>query len=881
MIAGQRIFKMDDIYQGLTDKQVLISRNKYGVNQMPRPKLRSSWDFLKEVFQDKLNIILSFMMIMFIALSFAGYGSIYEAIGIGVVLIVVAITTVSTKMKTQKSAEILYQRANLQYVNVIRNGKTEQINSTDVVIGDIIKLQAGEKICADGYLVAGALDINNAILNGESKESKKTPVNKNFVYNEHTKITADSYTDKHSLFAGTTVLGGNGLMRVARIGANTENAKIMSSLWTINDTKTNLQIQLDKLADLISKIGTISAALIFTILLLVHFYNTDTQLDTSLIYVIFSNLTIALTIFVAAVPEGLPFIIGIITSQNVNRMIKSNILAKKPAKIPEAGNLQMLCTDKTGTLTYGFMQAIYNFTGNGNDIGFADKNGGYAKELFIKNVVTTCDCAFDSAGNVVGGNLTGRALLLSLESIAAEVAIIQQENSSAQRIPFNSKDKFSAVKTFDDGKLCYYLGAPEIILDKVKEFIDVDGKVKKLNKKLIQKLIKENAQKSMRMVATAYSKRWVDDNNELPDDLVLISVVAMRDEIRTGVNDVIKTLNKSNVQVMMITGDNLDTARAIAIDCGIISGKNDIAINAIDFDNLSDDEAKKTLHNVKVIARATPTTKLRVVQLAQSMNKSIGMCGDGTNDAPALKSADVGFAMGNGTDVCKEASDIIITDNNFLSVANCILLGRTFVHNVVNFLRFQLPINFTLVILSIVFPIMFGFDAFTAVQILIVNIVMDSLNSLAFGGEPPHKEYLSETVKTKNTSLLSKDIIAQIIWTTAGFCGVFAILQQLHNHTIFNDDVYMSARFALLVIMAVMNGFCVRTNKFNLFDGLYKNPMFIIVAVGIISTTIFAVTFGGLILQLTPLSPVQWLYILGLAFIIIPINYIWRFINRK
>ncbi len=881
MIAGQRIFKMDDIYQGLTDKQVLISRNKYGVNQMPRPKLRSSWDFLKEVFQDKLNIILSFMMIMFIALSFAGYGSIYEAIGIGVVLIVVAITTVSTKMKTQKSAEVLYQRANLQYVNVIRNGKTEQINSTDVVIGDIIKLQAGEKICADGYLVAGALDINNAILNGESKESKKTPVNKNFVYNEHTKITADSYTDKHSLFAGTTVLGGNGLMRVARIGANTENAKIMSSLWTINDTKTNLQIQLDKLADLISKIGTISAALIFTILLLVHFYNTDTQLDTSLIYVIFSNLTIALTIFVAAVPEGLPFIIGIITSQNVNRMIKSNILAKKPAKIPEAGNLQMLCTDKTGTLTYGFMQAIYNFTGNGNDIGFADKNGGYAKELFIKNVVMTCDCAFDSAGNVVGGNLTGRALLLSLESIAAEVAIIQQENSSAQRIPFNSKDKFSAVKTFDDGKLCYYLGAPEIILDKVKEFIDVDGKVKKLNKKLIQKLIKENAQKSMRMVATAYSKRWVDDNNELPDDLVLISVVAMRDEIRTGVNDVIKTLNKSNVQVMMITGDNLDTARAIAIDCGIISGKNDIAINAIDFDNLSDDEAKKTLHNVKVIARATPTTKLRVVQLAQSMNKSIGMCGDGTNDAPALKSADVGFAMGNGTDVCKEASDIIITDNNFLSVANCILLGRTFVHNVVNFLRFQLPINFTLVILSIVFPIMFGFDAFTAVQILIVNIVMDSLNSLAFGGEPPHKEYLSETVKTKNTPLLSKDVIAQIIWTTAGFCGVFAILQQLHNHAIFNDDVYMSARFALLVIMAVMNGFCVRTNKFNLFDGLNKNPMFVIVAVGIISTTIFAVTFGGLILQLTPLNPIQWLYILGLAFLIIPINYIWRFINRN
>ena len=878
MIPKQRILKMHDDFTGLTDKQVLASRKKYGFNLMPRPKLKSAWDFFKEVFQDKLNIILSFMMLMFVALSFAGYGSIYEAIGIGIVLIVVATTTVSTKIKTQKSAEELYLRANLQYVNVIRNGKTEQINSTDVVVGDIIKLQAGEKVCADGYLVEGALDINNAILNGESTESKKTPVRKDYVYNKNAKITADSYIDKHSLFAGTTVLSGNGLMRVARIGANTENAKIMSLLWTINDTKTNLQAQLDKIAELISKIGTASAALIFAILLTVHFYTTGAQLDTSLVYVVFSNLTIALTIFVAAVPEGLPFIIGIITSQNVNRMIKSNILAKKPAKIPEAGNLQMLCTDKTGTLTHGFMQAIYNFTGNCEDIGFADKDGGYTKEMFIKNIALTCDCSFDSAGNIVGGNLTGRALLLSLHNIKEEATAIQHDNLSVQRIPFNSKNKFSAVRTFNDDNLCYYLGAPEIILDKVNEFIDIDGKLKKLNKKLIQKLIKENAQKSMRMVATAFSKKWVDNNNNLPDDLVLISIVAMRDEIRTGVRDVIKTLNKSNVQVMMITGDNLDTARAIAIDCGIISDNNDIAINAVDFDNLTDDGAKKILHNVKVIARATPTTKLHVVQLAQSMNKSIGMCGDGTNDAPALKSADVGFAMGNGTDVCKEASDIIITDNNFLSVANCILLGRTFVHNVVNFLRFQLPINFTLVILSIVFPIMFGFDAFTAVQILIVNIVMDSLNSLAFGGEPPHKEYLSETVKTKNTPLLSKDVIAQIIWTTVGFCTVFAILQQLHNHAIFNDSVYMSARFALLILMAVMNGFCVRTDKFNIFDGIMKNPMFIIVAVGIALSTVFAVQFGGEILRLTPLTPIEWLYVFLLAALIVPINYIWKFI---
>ena len=287
--------------------------------------------------------------------------------------------------------------------------------------------------------------------------------------------------------------------------------------------------------------------------------------------------------------------------------------------------------------------------------------------------------------------------MATLKDIAQEVNSIQQENSEAERIVFDSANKFSAVKLINHKKQkCFYLGAPEVILAKTQNFIDTDGKVKKLDKALLNNIIKENAKKSMRLVATAYSNSWVDENI-LPDDLILISLVALRDQIRSGVSDVIKTLNKSDVQVMMITGDNLDTARAIAIDCGIINNKSDIAITAAEFDKLPDDDAKKSLSKIKVIARATPGTKLRVVQLAQSMKKCIGMCGDGTNDAPALRRADVGFAMGDGTDVSKEAGDIIITDNNFLSIANCILFGRTFVHNVINFLRFQLPINFTLV----------------------------------------------------------------------------------------------------------------------------------------------------------------------------------------
>lgn len=872
---------MNNIFYGLDDKQVLASRNKFGINQMPRPKQKSAWNLFMEVFQDKLNLVLLFMMLMFVALGIAGYGSIYEAIGIGIVLVVVALTTVSTKLKSQKSAEELYQRASMQDVSVIRNGKTYQIDSKQVVVGDILSVQAGEKICADGYLVDGQIDVNNAILNGESNEAKKVPAHKNFVFDDNADITADTYTDKHSVFAGTTVLSGKGLIKVVRIGANTENAKIMSTLWSINETKTTLQIQLDNLATLISKMGTVCAVLIFMVLLAVHFYYNDVSFNTALVYVVFSNLTVALTIFVAAVPEGLPFIIGIITSQNVNRMIKSNILAKNPNKIPEAGNLQLLCTDKTGTLTYGIMQTVYNFAGNGIEIGFDTNTGGKIKNIFIQNIAMTCDCVFDSKLNIVGGNLTGRALLAALKDIAQEVNSIQQENSEAERIVFDSANKFSAVKLINHKKQkCFYLGAPEVILAKTQNFIDTDGKVKKLDKALLNNIIKENAKKSMRLVATAYSNSWVDENI-LPDDLILISLVALRDQIRSGVSDVIKTLNKSDVQVMMITGDNLDTARAIAIDCGIINNKSDIAITAAEFDKLPDDDAKKSLSKIKVIARATPGTKLRVVQLAQSMKKCIGMCGDGTNDAPALRRADIGFAMGDGTDVSKEAGDIIITDNNFLSIANCILFGRTFVHNVINFLRFQLPINFTLVILSIIFPIIFGFDAFTAVQILIVNIVMDSLNSLAFGGEPPHTEYMAEPTKGKYSPLLSKSVIAQIVWTTLGFCAVFAVLELLHMRGLFSQDgVYMSARFALLILMAVANGFCVRTNKFNIFAGIMKNPMFIIVAVGIVLSTVFVVRFGGEVLQLAPLTAIEWLYIFLIALLIVPINYLWKLIRR-
>lgn len=858
-------------YTGLTNAEVIASRAKYGNNEMPRPKLKSAWQFFFEVFQDKLNIVLLIMMCMFIVLSAFGYGNVFEAAGIGIVLLVVAITTVASKLKGQRSAEELRIKSSMLYADVMRNGAPVHIPATEVVVDDIVILRAGEMICADGYVVDGAIAVNNAILNGESDECEKTPVPSDFVYNRDAKISGDTYIDAHSVFSGTTVLSGECVMRVARVGGSTENAKIMATLHSIDGVKTTLQIQLDNLADKISKIGSVCATIIFLVLLFVNIHSSGLAADASMLYMVFSALTVALTIFVAAVPEGLPFIIGIITGQNVSTMIKNNILAKNPNKIPESGNIQILCTDKTGTLTRGIIEPVHNFTGDGTDIGFDGALGGVIADAFLENIALTSGATYGSDGTIIGGNLTGRALLTAVAPVAQQITQIQSEVPVLERIVFNSANKFSAVRTAD---VSCYLGAPEVVLSHAKYYLDETGNIVRLNHNMIAELIKQNASRAMRLVATAYSTSWATDE-KLPDDLVLISIVAMRDQVRPGVSDVVGSLRKSGVNVMMITGDILDTARAIARDCGIVSETDDVAMSATDFEQLSDDAAKHMLPKIKVIARATPDTKLRVVKLAQSLNLCIGMCGDGTNDAPALKRADVGFAMGDGTDVCKESGDIIITDNNFLSIAKCILLGRTFVHNVINFLKFQLPINFSLVILSILFPLMFGFDAFTAVQILIVNIVMDSLNSLAFGGEPSRPEYMSEPAQGKDAPLLSRPVLAQVAWTTVGFVCVFGILATPMLQNVFQTpESYMSARFALLVFMAIMNGFCVRVDGFNIFNRLRTNPMFLTVAFGVIACTVLCVSFGGAVLQLSPLDASQWLVILCLSMLIIPINFV-------
>lgn len=862
-------------FPGLTSSEVQDMRKKYGSNKLPEPKLKSGFQFFIETFQDKLNMILLIMLIIFIIMAATGVGSVSEPLGIGVVLLAIALIGTRTNLKSQKSAQELRKRTSVHYCNVRRDGKIQHINTDDIVVNDVILLQSGDAIYADGYLIKGKLKVDNSVLNGESAECPKEPII-GYKYEREKKITGEDYVNKNGLFAGAVITEGEGEMVVTRVGTDTENGKTIVSINDIKQQKTSLEMQLDDLAGQISKFGYIGAviitvALLGTQIMEVGFNDYFSVGWFQVIQNILLILTTALTIVVAAVPEGLPLIINLITSQNAKVMFKNNILATHPNKIPEAGNIQLLCTDKTGTLTKGILTPVYNVLADGTALTESQD----VQRGFFWNIANNGTAMFDAEGKIVGGNATERALL----SLMTPEQWQQFQGTVINKKPFNSSYKYSAVTI--DGDRTYYKGAPEKLLDKAKVYLDKDGNEQPINKVSVNMLIHTYTEKAMRVIATAYSRQPISD--ELPDDLVIVSFVAIRDDVRSEVPAAVESMHKAGVQVMMVTGDVLDTAKAIAKDAGLITSNADIAMSASDFEKMSDEEAKKEIPRIKVIARATPQTKLRIVKLAQEMKLCVAMTGDGTNDSPALKAADVGFSMGSGTDVCKEAGDIIITDDNFVSITKAVLLGRTFMHNVMKFLKFQLPINISMVLMSILYPLLTGAEALAAAQILVINIVMDSLNSLAFGGEPAKDEYMLEQPIPKGSKLLSRDNMGQILLSTAAFLALFGVTLHPSIQAVFGSaEVYLTARFAMLIIMATINGFNIRTDHMNLFEGIGKNMTFIKVAVIIFAFTALFTQFGGSVLHCTGLNLLQWVVVVGLSLLVIPIDMCRKlFVNNK
>lgn len=860
---------------GLSSKEVLKSRELHGSNKLPEPKLDKWYDFAKEALSEKITMILIAIAVLQLFLGVMGVMDLSDPIMILVVLAIVTCIAVKTGLGVQKSAAELRAKTSVRYCDVIRDGKVQTINKDELVVSDLVCVGMGQEIFADGYLIEGKISVNNAAINGETKECKKTPI-EGYVHKKTT--STDAYTNQNCLFAGTTVMSGEGKMIVTDVGVNTVNGDTLVKMQTLEAPKTALDIALDNLSDFISKWGTIAAVITFAVLTIsgivqVGFGEYFSGGVLNIIQKIAQNFSVALTIIVAAVPEGLPLIVKLVTKQNVKTMEKFNILAKNPGKIPELAYVDIICTDKTGTLTTGIMTPKKIIDGFGNDV---NKDSVLWNNIKA-NISLNNSATFDSENNITGGNSIDRAVLSLVNP--ETYADIQKKYPVKLKQVFNSSNKYSAFTTKDG--VTYYKGAPEKLIEHCTKVMDSSGEIVENNDNdTLSNAITAMTSNAMRCIAVTMADGDLVEN-EIPNNMTFLGIIGVVDPVRDEVPSAVKTAHKAGIQVIEITGDCIETAVAVATECGIYKD-GDLALTNDEFEAMSDDGVKSIIPRLRVISRCSPNTKLRLVTLAQEIGKSVAMTGDGVNDSPALKRADVGFGMQGGSDVAKEASDIVLTDDNFASVVKAVELGRTFMHNIMMFLEFQLPINISLLILSVIYPMIATGALLASVQILIVNIIMDSLNSLSFGGEPPKDEYMTEKPIKKGSGLFIRGAKKRIAISTVAFIALYGIITFSPIANMFATETEaITARFALLCFMAVFNGFNIRTEHINLFNGIGKNKLFSAIAIGIFVMTFALCNFAENLIKVTALDFKHWVVVIILAFMVIPIDLIRKIIEKK
>ena len=845
-------------YNGLTDKQVEESRSKFGSNEIPDSEPTTFWEEFKETFSDPMIKILLAIAALMIVMFFFGYAEIYEPLGTIVAVLIVATVSAKTGVASDTKYRELKDNTEKDKCKVHRNGVITVIDVDDVVVGDKVLLQSGDKIPADGVLIDGALRVDNSALNGEAEECKKTAASEDFQLEDD--ITGDTFVDAHSLFRGAVIFDGEGILDVRKVGLKTMMGKMAEEMQE-DEPDSPLKVKLAKLAKQISTFGYIGAVLI-AVLYLVYFVMQAGGVSQyfamgiePVVKDVVRALSLAIVIIVCAVPEGLPLMISLVLMQNTSKMLDHNVLVRKAEGIETAGSLNILFSDKTGTITKGMLEVVDFFTGDGNSIDIAQlSKHSKVKGLVDLAIGKNTQSMFDASHKVIGGNATDQALMKFL----GEETFKTVENSSEYKITkqqsFNSANKFSQARIDSTGKT-FYKGAPEKLLANAVKYLDADGNICTMDNAILNRKIDELAAKAMRVLAFGYSEKDMVENS-INDDIVIIGLVGIRDDVRPEAKEAIREVQGAGIQVVMITGDRLETAVAIAKDAGLLKGGSDRALSSAQLNEMSDEEVKKIIPNIRVIARALPTDKSRMVRLCQEMNLVVGMTGDGVNDSPALKRADVGFAMGSGTEAAKEAGKIVILDDNFKSIKDAILYGRTIYHNILKFCKFQLVINVAAVVVSAIAPF-FGVDEpLKVTHLLFVNLVMDGLGAMMLGNEPAKEEYMAEAPRKRDESIVSKKMMGQIltmgIWLTV---VSFIYLKVPFFVNLFaNEEQHLTGYFVLFIVAALFNGFNVRDDGFAIFAGLNENKDFIKVFLIIIIVQALLVNAA-----IVPLAPFQWI----------------------
>ncbi len=865
--------------KGLSEKEVIDNRNKYGTNDINSKSNNSFISLLISALKDpiiKILLIALGIKVIFLFKDFDWYET------IGIMLAIFIATTISTLSEygSEKAFVKMQEEASKTRCRVMRDGKIVEIKIDDVVVSDIVVLSSGDKVPADGVIISGEVSVDESSLSGESREIYKEEItNFNNVPNE-----------KNKLYRGTTIYSKEAFMQVTKVGKDTVYGKIASELQE-KKPDSPLKIRLNHLAGIISKIGYISSFLVsfsylFSVIVLKNNFDMTRIMATITNYPYILNhllyaLTLCVTIIVVAVPEGLPMMITLVLSSNMKKMLKNNVLVRKLTGIETAGSINILFTDKTGTLTCGNLEVTSFINGDLKEYKtIADFSNNKYLDIVKKSLIYNNSSTYDfEKKEVIGGNITDKSLMNFIKESRSPNIKIEKS------IPFDSKNKYSITRIREDNKYWNLVkGSPEKLLDKCQYYYDSLGnKVKFSDKSKLNQKIEQVTKRGIRVLLLGVNETEIFDNI---NELVLVGIVFIKDEVRKEAKTGIDLVKGANIQTVMITGDNKDTAISIGREVGLIESENDLVLTSGELAKLSDEEVMRILPKLRIVARSLPSDKSRLVRLAQSMNLVVGMTGDGVNDAPALKRADVGFAFGSGTEVSKEASDIVILDDNFLSISKAILFGRTIFKSIRKFIIVQLTINMCAILLSIIGPFLNIETPVTVIQMLWINMVMDTLAGLAFAYEPPILEYMKEKPKKKDESIINKYMISEILFTglySAILCLCFLKVPQIRN--LFRssiDDIYlMTAFFGLFIFIDIFNSLNARTSRLNLLANILDNKVFIGIMSFITIVQIFLIYFGGELFRTSGLTLKEFVIMLLFALTVIPVDFVRKVIYKR
>ncbi len=853
--------------KGLTEKEVIENRKKYGSNELTKVHKNSFFRLLLESLGDPIIKILLIALAVKVVILFKSFDW-FETIGILIAIFLASFISSISEYGSEAAFERLGEEANKIKVKVKRENTLKEIEIENVVKNDCVLLNAGDKIPADGIIISGSVYVDESMINGEAKETEKTSVK-------------DTITDKNKVYRGTIVYNGNAYMKVTEVGSNTIYGKLAIELQE-KEPMSPLKLRLRGLARIISNIGYIGAILVtfsylFSVIFIANHFDktlilsTITNFDVMFNYLIYA-LTLSVTIIIVAVPEGLPMMITLVLSSNMKRMLKNNVLVRRLVGIETAGSLNVLLTDKTGTLTKGKLEVTAFISGNLKVYKAMSK---IEQEKFYHSIYESFyfnnESVFDENLEPIGGNTTDRALLKFLNKKESRFQKVLKKE------PFNSQNKYSYCILDDEKKTTYIKGASEKILPKCTKFLDEEGREKTFwNKAKIEEKISFLTKNGTRVLVMAKT-------NDKFEDFTFLGVIAIRDELREEAKTGIDLIKNAGISIIMITGDHKDTAYSIAKEVGLITKPDEIVLTSDELSKMSDQEVIAIYPKLKVVARALPKDKSRLVRILEENGLVVGMTGDGVNDAPALKHANVGFAMGSGTEVSKEASDIVILDDNILSISKAILYGRTIFKSIRKFIIYQLTCNMCALFVSIVGPFIGINTPITIIQMLWINMIMDTFAGLAFSFEPPLKRYMYESPKKKEEPIMNGYMYSEIIFTgfySALLCILFLKVPLFKNFIRSGNEYLMTAYFALFIFMGVCNAFNARSERLNLLANLKQNGVFILTFSFIVIVQLYLIYHGGDLFRTYGLTLKELILVLLLAFSVIPVD-ICRKLYRK